>query len=198
MIEFKWVLSGLAIALTFVAFVPYIRSIFVGDTRPHVFSWVIWGITTGIVFFAQLEGGGGVGAWPIGISGAVTIFIAFLAFVKRGDISITTTDWLFLSAALASLPFWYFTANPLWAVVVLTTVDLLGFGPTVRKSYAFPYQENALFFVLFLVRNLFVLLALEHYSLTTVLFPLAMGLACLLLLVMIGYRRKAVDSLGSE
>lgn len=56
MIEFKWVLSGLAIALTFVAFVPYIRSIFVGDTRPHVFSWVIWGITTGIVFFAQLEG----------------------------------------------------------------------------------------------------------------------------------------------
>ena len=50
----KLILSGLAIALTFVAFVPYIRSILQGVTKPHVFSWVIWGTTTVIVFFAQV------------------------------------------------------------------------------------------------------------------------------------------------
>lgn len=47
----KELLSLLAIALTFVAFVPYIRSILNRKTRPHVFSWCIWSTTTLIIFF---------------------------------------------------------------------------------------------------------------------------------------------------
>lgn len=49
----KLVLSVIAIVLTLVAFIPYIISILSGMTKPHVFSWVIWGITTFIVFLAQ-------------------------------------------------------------------------------------------------------------------------------------------------
>ncbi len=188
----KLFFSGVAIVLTFVAFVPYIRSILAGATKPHVFSWVIWGSTTVIVFFAQLEAKGGTGAWPIGVSGAITTFIAALAFIKRSDISITKTDWLFFLSALASLPFWYFTSDPLWAVVVLTAVDLLGFVPTIRKAYDFPYEENIPFFLLFMARNTFALLALEHYSVTTVLFPLSVSSACLLLVIMVSYRRKSL------
>jgi hypothetical protein len=189
---YKLTCSALAIALTFIAFVPYIRSILAGRTKPHVFSWVIWGITTVIVFFAQLEAKGGMGAWPTGVSGTITILIAVLAFIHRSDISITLTDRVFFLAALASLPFWFYTADPLWAVVVLTTVDLLGFGPTLRKAYAFPHEENIAFFFLFMTRNTFAILALEHFSVTTVLFPLAVGLACLLLIFVVGYRRHEV------
>lgn len=79
---FKLLFSGLAITLAFVAFVPYVRSILKGRTRPHVFSWFIWGITTVIVFLAQLEADGGVGAWPIGISGVLTVAVAVLAFIN--------------------------------------------------------------------------------------------------------------------
>ncbi|MGB1907440.1 MAG: hypothetical protein ACPHN3_08900 [Spongiibacter sp.] len=188
----KLFFSSVAIALTFIAFVPYIRSILAGVTKPHVFSWVIWGTTTFIVFFAQLEAKGGLGAWPMGISGGVTIFIAILAIVKHADLSITTIDWLFFLAALASLPFWYFTSDPLWAVIVLTVVDLLGFGPTMRKAYYFPHNENVVFFALFIARNIFALLALATYSVATMLFPLSVSIGCLLLLVMIAYRRRVV------
>ena len=188
----KLFFSGVAIVLTFVAFVPYIRSILAGVTKPHVFSWVIWGTTTVIVFFAQLEAKGGIGAWPIGVSGAITTFIAVLAFIKCSDISTTKTDWLFFLSALASLPFWYFTSDPLWAVVLLTAVDLLGFGPTIRKAYDFPHEENIPFFLLFMARNIFALLALEHYSVATALFPLSVSSACLFLLIMVRYRRKVV------
>ncbi len=184
--------SGLAIALTLIAFAPYIRSIISGKTKPHVFSWVIWGTTTIIVFFAQLESKGGVGAWPIGVSGAITVFIAFLAFVNRSDITITITDWLFFLAALMSLPFWYLSADPLWAVIILTVVDLFGFGPTIRKAYTYPHEENIPFFMLFMLRNGFAALALEHYSVTTVLFPLSVACACAALLIMIYYRRSIV------
>lgn len=110
-LSLKITFSSIAILLTFVAFVPYIRSILAGITKPHVFSWVIWGTTTVIVFFAQLDAKGGIGAWPIGVSGVITVFIAILAFLKKSDISITKVDWLFFVLALGSLPFWYFTSD---------------------------------------------------------------------------------------
>lgn len=190
---YKEILTAIAIALTFIVFFPYIRLILLGQTKPHVFSWIIWGITTFVVFLAQLEGKGGVGAWPIGISGIITLFIAFLAYIKRSDIEITKTDWIFFISAMSSLPFWYFSSDPLWAVIILTTVDVFGFAPTIRKTFADPYSESLLFFALFTVRNLVVIMALENYSVTTVLFPAVIAVACLLLITLVAYRRKVVD-----
>jgi hypothetical protein len=191
---YKEILSAAAIVLTLVAFFPYVGSILRGTTRPHVISWIIWGATTFVVFLAQLEGKGGVGAWPIGVSGSITIGIAILAYGKRGDVAITETDWLFFLAALSSLPLWYLTSDPLWAVVVLTVVDVLGFGPTIRKAYSYPHSESVLFYALFAARNLLVVLALETYSLTTILFPAVIAAACMLLMALLTYRRRALET----
>lgn len=189
---YKEILSIVAIVLTMAAFVPYILKIIRGTTRPHVFSWIIWGATTLIVFLAQLQGGGGVGAWPIGVSASITLFVALLAYVKRADLTITKTDWIFFISAMFSLPLWYLTTDPLWAVVILTTVDVLGFGPTVSKAYRLPHSESLLFFSVFAVRNIIVIMALENYSLTTVLFPASITIACMLLVAMVAYRRRAI------
>jgi hypothetical protein len=185
----KEFLSTAAIVLTFALFWPYIRSIRRGEIKPHVFSWVIWALGTLIVFFAQLADDAGVGAWSIGISGVITAYIALLAYFKRSDSTITTVDWVFFVAALSALPFWFLTSDPLWTVVILTMVDLVGFGPTFRKAYVRPHDEGIVFFGLAAARNLLVILSLEHYSLTTVLFPAAVGLACLVFVCMVGYRR---------
>jgi hypothetical protein len=187
---YKELLSAIAVALTFLAFWPYIRSIHKGATRPHVFSWVIWGAVTFIVALAQLADGAGVGAWPIALSGLITFYVAFLAYRRRGDTAITRLDWIFLTLALSSLPLWYLTQDPLWAVVVLTSVDLLGFGPTFRKAYHFPFEEQAGFFALAALRNFIVLGALENYTLTTMLFPAAVGGVCVIFIAMLAYRRR--------
>ncbi|MDX8385810.1 MAG: hypothetical protein R8M11_04735 [Gallionella sp.] len=188
----KEILSAIAIAITLVAFLPYIRSIIKGVLKPHVFSWIIWGTTTFVVFLAQLDDNGGAGAWAIGFSACLSILIALLAFLKRSDISITKIDWMFLVMAMSSLPFWYFTSDPMWAVVILTVVDLLGFGPTIRKAYNFPLSESPAFFGLFATRNLIVIMALENHTVTTVLFPAAIALASISLITMIVYRRQAI------
>jgi hypothetical protein len=191
---YKEFLSALAIVLTFAGFISYIRSILKDEIKPHVFSWVIWGSTTFIVFLAQLKDGGGAGAWPIGVSSLITIYVAGLAYLKKADISITKADWFFLLSTMLSLPLWYLTADPLWTVVILTAVDVFGFAPTLRKAYTHPFDEDRVFFTLFMVRNLIVILALEHYSLTTVLFPAVIAAVCLLLLIMITLRRKILLS----
>lgn len=187
---YKEFFSLIAIALTFIAFIPYIRSIQQNKTKPHVFSWLIWGSTTFVVFLAQLTDKGRAGAWPIGVSGIITIYIASLAYMKKSDITITRTDWMFFLLALTALPLWYLTADPLWAVVILTIVDVLGFGPTFRKAYHHPYEEQLKLYVIIAARNLIAILALEHYSPTTVLFPAALAAACLLFILMVVFRRR--------
>jgi hypothetical protein len=93
---------------------------------------------------------------------------------------------------MSSLPFWYLTSDPLWAVVILTSVDIFGLGPTVRKAYAKPHEESVSFFALIVVRNGLAIMALELYSVTTVLFPAAVMVFCLLLVAVIVVRRKAL------
>lgn len=186
----KEFLSAIAIALTFIAFFPYIRSILQGTIKPHAFSWVIWSCCTFIVFLAQLADKGGVGAWPIGFSGLITIYVAILAYRKKTDSMISRIDWVFFVLAISAIPLWYFTSDPLLSVIILTVVDLLGFAPTFRKAYFKPFEEQLTFFVLMAVRNIIAVTALEHYSITTVLFPAATAFACVLFILMVVLRRR--------
>lgn len=190
----KEALSYIAIALTFYGFYPYIRDILKNKFKPHVFSWVIWTTTTLIVFFAQLEGGGGVGAWPTGVSAIITCYVAYLAYKNIGDIKITRLDWVFFLTAMSSIPFWYLTSDPLWAVIILTAVDVFGLAPTLRKAYDKPLEESVQFYSITTVRNIISIIALEVYSITTILFPAAVGVFCLLLIAVIVYRRRELES----
>ena len=190
MIDKAW-LSAIATAISVLAFFPYWVSTLRGAIRPHVMSWTIGGITASIVFWARRQAGGGVGAWPVGFSALVAFMIAITAYTKRGDVRIVRTDWVFFLTALAAIPLWYATNSPLIAVLLVTTVDILGFGPTLRKAYDFPESESLLFFSMIVVRNALVLMALESYSLTTTLFPAAIGsMAAILAVVILTQRLK--------
>lgn len=83
-------------------------------------------------------------------------------------------------------------ADPLWSVLLLVTIDIIGMAPTFRKAYHKPNEEQCLFFALITLRNIISIAALEHYSLTTLSFPVATSAACIALIMMIISRRKAV------
>ena len=192
LLPYKPAVSAFAIVVTFLLFVPYLRAIWRSEIQPHVFSWVVWALGTFVVFCAQLVGGAGFGAWPIGVSACITGFVAFEAYRRRADTGITRFDWVLFCLAIAALPIWFFTSDPMWAVVLLTAADLLGFGPTLRRAYAKPFEEHAGFFALGAIRNALVVYALEAYSVTTSLFPLAVGLACLFVAAFLLVRRRVL------
>jgi hypothetical protein len=189
----KPLLGTIANALTVLAYLPYMRSIFYGRTRPHVFSWIIWGLATGIAFMAVLQARGGAGAWPIGFSCLVSILVAGLAYFKRADITITPTDWWLFFAALAAIPVWVAANDPLWAVVLITLIELLGFGPTFRKTWFRPHSESMSFLLILIVRNTLIIAALGQHTFTTVLFPAAAALACVLLVAIMVIRRPQIS-----
>lgn len=187
---YKFWLSIIAMMLTVAAFLPYILSILRGQIRPHVFSWLIWGLNTSVAFFAAVQTGGGIGSWVIGFSALVTWLIAVLAYVNRADVIAAPADRLFFFAALTAMPLWVWLNDPLWAIWLVTVIELLGFGPTLRKTWFKPYSESMLFSGLLVVRNILVIAALDRHTTTTVLFPAAMAMACLALVAVMVWRRR--------
>lgn len=190
-------LGLLAAILTCVAFLPYIVSILRGQTRPHVFSWVIWSINTSVAFLAMLHAGGGAGAVVIGFSAGVTLFITILAWIHRADVEVTISDRLFFIAALAAMPLWHWMEDPFWAIWLITLIELLGFGPTLRKTWSQPYSESMTFYVVMMLRNVLVIAAMDHITLTTSLFPGAMALVCVGLIAIMVWRRPLAASPAS-
>lgn len=185
----KEMLALVAIALTLIGYYPYIRGLMLGKIIPHVFSWVIWSFVTVSVFSAQIYDGAGAGAWHMVVTGTITIFVAITSYFKTTEFHADKINWFILLFALSALPVWFITSNPLWAVIILTIVDSLGYVPTIRKSFIKPYEESSFFFFVFSVRNTVSIFAIENYTVTTVLFPSVSGFFCFLVMSIITYRR---------
>ncbi|HEU0117584.1 MAG TPA: hypothetical protein VFR09_03025 [Alphaproteobacteria bacterium] len=184
----KEYLGLLSIFLSLIGYGVYIRSIIRKVTKPHAFSWIIWSVLMGIVFFAQMSRGGGAGAWVTGASALMCCIISAGAIV-RGEKNITRGDWLaFVGAALA-IPVWYVTHDPLWAVVLSTCIDAMAYYPTFRKSWHKPFEENFVTYSMDTVKWTVALFALESYSPTTLIYPLFLMMANIALVSMILLRR---------
>src|SRR5258706_11686970 len=124
--EYKVVLGVVAAALGFLGFLPYIRDIYRGTTKPHVLSWFLWGFLEIIAFAAQLKRGGGAGAWATGVSAVMVIFIALLA-LRSKDKGITAFDWIAFGGSILAIISWQLTHDPFLAIVLVTVSDALAF-----------------------------------------------------------------------
>lgn len=197
----KQLWGSIAAGIGFAATLPYIRSVWKGATRPHIITWLIWGIATTVIFAAQWVDDGGAGSWATGIGGVLAFFIAGLAWYRGGDQSVRPREWYLLAVVLVALPLWYVSEDALLAVALITMIDLIAYLPTFRKSYHKPHEERIFLFAVMLLRNLFSLYALEHYSATTMLFPALTGMANVVLIAMIlACRRRdaAIMSVSAE
>ncbi|RUM69597.1 MAG: hypothetical protein DSZ07_04330 [Sulfurovum sp.] len=193
--EPKQLFSTIAIILVFVAYYPYIKSILNNETKPHLFSWIIWGLTTSIVFFALLSNKGGVGSFPTGVSALICFFIAFISYKKVSHDVIQKSDWVFFILALLAIPLWYMTNSALNAVILLSIIDTLGFIPTFKKTYHSPYEEQLSFFILMVIKEFFAVSALEEYSLTTLLFPIVLSSSTIIFILMVYGRRMVIKKI---
>jgi hypothetical protein len=193
MLEYKAAIGALALVLGAIGYVPYFRDLIRGTTKPHVFSWFVWGLLGAIAFAAQIVSNGGWGAWTTGFMALVCFVVAFIALFS-GEKNITRLDWFCFAGALIGTVFWAYTKNPVTAVVIITIVDLVAFVPTFRKSYAKPDEETVFEYGIASLKYVLAIVALESYSLTTWLYPASLVITNGLFVVMSLIRRKQLSS----
>lgn len=185
-------LGLVASIIALVAYAVYIVSVFRGNTRPHAFTWGIWGCITTIAFFAQVSQGAGPGSWVMGCTAGACFLIAAFA-LRTGSHIFARTDWLALIGCIIAICLWILTHNPLWSVILITFIDAIAFIPTFRKAYHSPHQELALAFFLNGLKFVFGIFALSTFNVTTWLYPASLIVTNWLFVAMVLWRRKQQD-----
>ena len=174
----------LSIIPAVIAYYFYFGAMFARRTKPHAFSWLIWGFLTANGFFAQVSAHAGVGAWTTGLT-SIASFTVFGFALKLGTTKATQSDKVLLTLALASLVLLLVVRNK-EAALCLTLVALMaGFVMTIRKAYKKPREENATSFLLNTLKFVPAIAALSGFSFLTVAYPLvaACGNAAVVLVV---------------
>jgi hypothetical protein len=184
----KEILGLFSILLSVVGHGAYFWSIWKKRTKPHAFSWIIWSLLTGIGFFAQLSKGAGAGAWAMGYTSVACMAGAILALFW-GEKDIRKSDVVAFVGGLSAIPLWYFTKDPLNAVIVIVVVEVFAFYPTIRKSYFKPHEELAFAYVIDVIKYIISLFAMEQRSFTAELYPLFIIVFQSAFVAMLFYRR---------
>lgn len=195
--DFKLLLGCIATGLAIVSYIPYIRDMRRGRTKPHAFSWLIWAVIAYIAGAAQLAGGGGWGSMVALTTGTISAWIAYYSFRHRA-ITIVASDWVSLAAAFIAIPLWLVTKQPLLSVVIISIIDLVAFWITIRKTYNLPYSENLPQNLMSTIKHLLTIAALRQYSWVTVLYPASLAVTTAGFCIMLLIRRSQLASPEAE
>ncbi len=185
-------LGLLATVVGGIGYFRYLRDIFRGKTKPHAFSWFVWGLLTSIAFAAQIVSHAGPGAWVTGLTAIVCLGISVLGLLK-GNYQFDALDWWSLSGALLGIAVWKLTNEPLLAVIFVTITDTIGFVPTFRKGYRLPYEETLSHYILASLKFLISLPALSALTLVNWLYPVSLILGNGVFAIMLIVRRKQLS-----
>ncbi len=192
----KAIIGIIAVLLTFAGYIPYIRDTLKQKTTPHIYTWFIWGLVTAIAFGLQITHQAGPGAYTT-LAAAIVCFIIFGFGIRQGNRNVTKSDTVFFVLSILALILWLFAKQPVLSVILVSTVDMLGFIPTIRKSWHKPHEETLISYLINTFRFCLALLALDHYTLITSLYPttwiVANGAFCIYL---ISRRKQKGNSIG--
>jgi len=161
----------IAIVLTFISYIPYIRDIFLRKTKPHIYTWIIWWALSTIISIIQNNNGGGIGSYVTLTVWIISIFIALLS-LKYGTKDLKKIDTIFLVLTILGIGVWLGIENPIFSIILLCGIDLAWFFPTIRKSISAPHDESLSFYVINFIRYIFSVFSLMIINFVTILFPL--------------------------
>jgi hypothetical protein len=187
----KEYIALVAASLAIVGNVPYLIDIFKKRVQPHPYTWMIWTIVSGIIFFGQLGKGAGIGALPTAASEVFTLII-FLFSLQYGFKNIVKTDNYFLAGALLGIVPWILTKDPTISVVIAVTIDLIAFVPTLRKTWIEPKTETPVLYSMNALRHFIALFSLQAYNIATTLHSIVMIITntFMTLIILVPRRKK--------
>jgi hypothetical protein len=163
---------------------PYILSIRRGDTRPNQVTWGIW-TTIGLILLWSSHASGATHTLWLLVALVVSQSIITVYAFKYGQGKWQRLDRFCLAGAGLSLLLWLLSGSPLVALLMNTTMDMLGAVPTISKIYRDPDSEDLVFWSMSFTSALLNLFAIEQFSLSFVVFPIYLFILNVTILLLI-------------
>lgn len=140
------ILSGVAGFLFVLGYIPYIRAILRGETKPAKASWIIWG-SLDTITLAGMIAKDAVNGQMIGA--VIGVWIVIVLNMKYGVPGWTTLDKFCLAGAVLGIVLWQIFSDPVLGIVTSQIVVFIGSVPTFVSAWYDPGRENRTAWTLF-------------------------------------------------
>mgnify|MGYP001250037696 CR=1 FL=1 len=166
----SWIgLTSGAVALA--SFIPYIRSILKGQTRPNRASWFIWAFAEIITTATYAASGADATLWIAAGYALGTITVASLS-LRYGEGGAGLIDAMCLAGASIALIPWLALDQAELALYMIIFVDVLAVFPTLKKALADPESEDKTYWSLSFLAAVINLFAIERWAPEIAAFPI--------------------------
>jgi hypothetical protein len=155
------------------SYFKYIKSIFDGTNRPNIVTWTLWFVAPLLAFFASFSTGvtiwEGLMAFSAGICSLAVVVSCLIT--QKLQLKFTKLDIFCFFLSVLGIAIWYFTKDPIWALVLSLVVDFVSGIPTVLKSYQEPQFENPIVYFPTLFNTILTLFILQSFTIFSLAFP---------------------------
>jgi len=203
--SYQSALVTIATILAVFSYVPYVRSILKGTTRPSRTTFGIWALIS-VVEVGSYAASGARATLLLPLVYAVGGLVVFVLSIKRGVGGAQKLDIVCLVGAVLGVVGWILTHNPHVALYLSMLASGFGFVPTIKKAYLHPETEDALAWGLAGAAAVLNVLAVSNWALYNYSYPIFMllfdgtiaALTVFPKLLRWGHAKKAVASVSSE
>ena len=179
--------------INIVGLVPYVRDVFRHRTKPERATWWVWLALGGLAFYAQVQAGV---TWALVLMATNVLACGLIATLSIwfGYGRFRPKDIVSLVIAALGIVVAQFVDSPLLALLVIISVDIVGYWLTLRKSWIAPYTETLISWAISSIAGAMSVVAVGELDLAKLIYPLYLSTSGLLLVVVITTRRKVVAS----
>lgn len=156
------VLSVIAGLLFIAGFIPYVRAILRGETKPAKTSWIIWATLDTITTLGMLIEGSVNGQIVGAVTGAWLITILAL---KYGTSGWTKPDKFCLAGAILGIALWQTFSDPVLGIVTSEVVVFIASIPTFVSAWKEPGREDKTAWAIFWISCVCAVIAIPKWTL---------------------------------
>lgn len=145
----------------------------------------------GIAFSAQVAAGA---RWSLLLTAASAAAIALIAIlsVKFGYGKFHRKDLISIIVAIIGVMIWALTSQPIIALLIVITIDIVALWLTLAKTWKAPHTETLIAWVCAAGAGILGVLAVGDYDIAKLIYPIYIALGNSLLVFEIIYRRRAI------
>lgn len=191
-LQLKSIITIVGIIISLFGTINYIRSILANNTKPHIYTWIVWLITQSIAVAGMWVWGGSVWSrWPT--IGLVGITVVVVLSIKYWTKDITKSDTWSLLGCFIAMGLRLLVQNPLRSVISVTIIDVLWYIPSMRKTFINPQSETLLSWIISCVCNLLTILSFVEYNVLTLLYICVIFCCSMSMVWIIVLRRRTLS-----
>jgi hypothetical protein len=189
MLEYLVIVAAFASVIA--AFV-YVRSMFIGDTKPNRVTWLMWTIAPLIAAAAEVSNRVGWAVLPVFMAGFSPLLILTASFLaKKAYWKLSTFDYVCGALSGLALIMWWLTKDPNVAIVFALASDALAAVPTLTKAWKNPKTESVWPFIVGVFAAASSLAVASLWTFSEYAFPSYLIMVNVLILLAL-YKRKLI------